>query len=351
VDCKGFDEQVVRLDKEIADLAGEFVLARVVNMRGVNLDVFAFDHDLTWAAFFLSANEKIYGRFGGRDAESPDRYLTLPGLKHAMRAALAAHKKEPPAKPAGEPKAARTVEQYAAAKRLKPSACIHCHQAYDFRREELKAAGKWSLDEVWVYPLPENVGLTVDPDRGDRVKSVRARSPAAKAGLRAGDTLRTVNGVPVASFADVQYALHLVPTSGKVAMNWERGGKEQSGELGLAAGWRKTDISWRESMWGLRPPACVHGRDLGAEDRQRLGLSEKALAFRQGTFVPAAAEAAGVRSGDVIVGLDGKPLEMTMRQFNAYVRLNYQVGDKVTYNVLRDGKRLNIPLTLPGRED
>src|SRR5690242_16460520 len=140
-------------------------------MRGVNLDVFAFDYDLTWAAFFLNADEKVYGRFGGRDAESPDKYLTLPGLKHAMRAALAAHKVELP-RPAGEPKTARVVEQYAAARRLRTGACIHCHQVYDFRREELKSAGKWSLDDVWVYPPPENVGLSVNPDRGDRVKSV-----------------------------------------------------------------------------------------------------------------------------------------------------------------------------------
>src|SRR5262249_35984635 len=155
------------------------------------------DHDLTWAAFFLNADEKIYGRFGGRDAESPDKYLTLAGLKHAMRAALAAHKKEPP-KPAAEPKAGRAVEEYAAAKRLKTNACIHCHQVYDCRREELKAAKKWSLDEVWVYPLPENVGLSVDPDRGDRIKSVLAGSSAAKVGIKAGDVLKSVNGVPVA---------------------------------------------------------------------------------------------------------------------------------------------------------
>jgi predicted metalloprotease with PDZ domain len=320
-------------------------------MRGVNLDVFAFDHDLTWAAFFLNADEKVYGRFGGRDAESPDKYLTLPGLKHAMRAALAAHAKEPKAKPTAEPKPARAVEQYAAAGRLKPSACIHCHQVYDFRREDRQAAKKWSLDEVWVYPLPENVGLTVEPDQGDRIKSVQAKSPAAKLGLRAGDILKEVNGQPVASFADVQHALHLAPASGKVSVAWERDGKEQARELELAPNWRKTDISWRASMWGLEPPACVHGKDLGAEDRKGLGLSEKALAFRQGNFVPPAAEAAGIRQGDIIVGIDDRPLEMTMLQFNAYVRLNYKVGDKLTYNIIRDGKRVNIPLTLPARSN
>ena len=51
MDCQGFDEQVVRLDPRIAALAGDFVLARVTNMRGVDLNVFPFDYDLTWYAF------------------------------------------------------------------------------------------------------------------------------------------------------------------------------------------------------------------------------------------------------------------------------------------------------------
>jgi hypothetical protein len=319
-------------------------------MRGVNLDVFAFDYDLTWVAFFLNADETIYGRFGGCDADSADKYLTLPALKHSMRAALAAHRKGAGEKRPAEAKAARTVEQYPAAKRMREGACIHCHQVYDFRREELKAAKKWSLDEVWVYPLPQNVGLTLDPDRGDRIKSVSARSAAERAGLRAGDTVKSLGGVATASFADVQHALHLAPKSGKLAVSWEQDGKEKTGELELADGWRKTDISWRASMWGLEPSASIHGRDLDADEKKRLGLSENALAFRQGEFVLPTAKAAGLLPGDVIVGVNGKSLEMTGRQLNAYVRLTYQVGDKLTYNVLRDRKRVDVPLTLPAGE-
>jgi len=77
------------------------VLVRIINMRGVNLNVFTFDYDLTWMSFFMTADDQVLGRFGGRDAASPDTYLTLAGLKHAMRSALAAHAamqapKEPP---------------------------------------------------------------------------------------------------------------------------------------------------------------------------------------------------------------------------------------------------------------
>ena len=53
---------------------------------------------------------------------------------------------------------------------------------------------------------------------------------------------------------------------------------------------------------------------------------------------------------DIIIGVDGKPLEMKMLQFHAHIRLNYEVGDKITFNVIRNGKRLKIPMVLPERK-
>jgi hypothetical protein len=37
---------------------------------------------------------------------------------------------------------------------------------------------------------------------------------------------------------------------------------------------------------------------------------------------------------------------MTLAQFLAHVRRNYLVGDRVTINALRDGKRVGLPMTL-----
>ncbi len=238
-------------------------------MRGVNLNVFEFDHDLTWAAFFLNADEKVYGRYGGRDAESAEKYLTLAGLKYAMRRALDAHRREPK-EAAPRPKPARTADEFAAAKRLKENTCIHCHQVYDFGREEQRARGEWKRDAVWVYPPPDNVGLTLDPEQGDRVQAVAKGSASDKAGLRAGDVLRALNGRPVASFADAQHALHHAPAEGKVPVSWHRGGQEMKAELVLSGRWRESDISWRESMWGLEPAIGVYGADLDEEEKKRL---------------------------------------------------------------------------------
>jgi S1-C subfamily serine protease len=215
----------------------------------------------------------------------------------------------------------------------------------------MKAAKSWRREDVWVYPLPANVGLGVDENQGNRVVSVTPESAASRAGLRRGDILQHLGGQPVASFADLQYALHRAPVKGAIAMSWRRGDRAMTGSLDVAEGWRETDISWRTSMWGLEPAPGVHGKDLTADEKKSIGLMPTRLAFRQGQFVPPQAQAAGVHAQDIILGIDEKPLEMTMLQFNAYVRLNHQVGDRITLNVLRNGKRLDLPMTLPARRD
>jgi S1-C subfamily serine protease len=213
----------------------------------------------------------------------------------------------------------------------------------------LQETGRWRLDEVWVYPLPENIGLTLAVDEGDRVAEVARGSPAERAGLRKGDRLTAVGGREVASFADVQYALHRAAASGPLDVAWQRDGKETKGRLILTEGWRKTDLSWRWSLRGLDPPPWVQGDDLSAAQKKSLGLESGRLAFRQSSFVSAPARQAGIRAGDVIVGVDGKELRMKARQFAAYIRLNHKVGDRVTYNLVREGKRLDVKLTLQGR--
>jgi hypothetical protein len=375
---------VARLDKEIADVAREFVLVRVTSMRGVNLSLFDFDYDLTWMGFFLSPEKKVLGRYGSRDAESADARVSLAGLRRALSAALEQHRADekrldgarsgdraptpgsgdraptPSLQPVGtrttvvarspDRATAQTVEDFPAVKRLPARACVHCHQVYEFRREYLQSTGAWGKDELWVYPLPENVGLTLDVDRGNVVTRVAAGSPADRLGIRKDDEIVRVRDSPVASLADFQWGLHRGPKKGNLEITWRRDGQEKRGELELPEGWRETDLSWRWSLRSLDPPPWVQGMDLSVKERKELGLTEKQLALRQGPFLTPPAEQAGIRHNDVIVAIDGKSPELTARQFAAYVRLNYKVGDRVTYTVLREGKRIEIPLRLQGRQ-
>ena len=99
-------------------------------------------------------------------------------------------------------------------------------------------------------------------------------------------------------------------------------------------------------MWGLEPKIGVYGDDLTAKQKRALGLSSDRLAFRQGKFVPNQSRRAGIRGGDIILGINDRPLKMKMLQFNAYVRLNFKVGDSIVFNVVRNGKRLRLPMKL-----
>src|SRR5262249_14066390 len=153
------------------------------------------------------------------------------------------------------------------------------HEVKQVLHAELWKAGKWSQDLVWRYPLPDNLGLFLEIDCGNVVKEARERSAAAEAGLKAGDVLRRLGGVPIHSFADVQFALDIAPKAGSVEIVWQRGEEVRKGRLTLPEGWRKSDISWRPSMREFVPQARLFGTDLTAEEKKALGLPEKQLAF------------------------------------------------------------------------
>lgn len=312
-------------------------------MRGLDLATFDFDYDLTWAGLFLDADGRVHGRYGTQSADAN----SLKGLRHAMEETLRRQRKS--TAPASAVPEVRKVEDYPAAKQLPSGACIHCHQVYDFRREALQTSGKWRLDEVWVYPEPRNLGLVMHTQRGNHVREVLGGSAAARLQMRSGDVVRSVNDYPIASTADVQYALHRAGAEGTLPIAWERDGRLLTGKLSLSPGWRKTDIAWRWSLKGLAPQPWVQGEDLTAAEKNALALEPTRLAFRQGGFLSKPARQAGIQINDVIVGVDGKTLHLSARQFEAYVRLNYKVGDEITYNLVRGKTRVDVPLKLVER--
>ena len=67
--CAGFDAEVAKGSEGIRKLAQEkFVSLRQVEMKGVDLSQFQFDHDLNWAAMFLNADGTVYARYGTQSA-------------------------------------------------------------------------------------------------------------------------------------------------------------------------------------------------------------------------------------------------------------------------------------------
>lgn len=320
---------------------------RLPRIDSSDLALFEFDFDTTMSIFFLNAEEKLYGRYGGRDSKGPETRMSLAGLHYAMEAALDTHarlKKEPElALPAPEkPRFVRDIGSGFGAR----GGCLHCHQVNELMNSRLERSGQWTRDRLWRYPPPDNLGLVLEVDRGDIVKEVVPESPAARAGLAKGDRVQRLNGLPVHSFHDAQFALDRAPATGAVEVSWQRGEQTMKAELTLAEGWKRTDISWRTSLQKFVPAPRLSGFDLKPKEREALGLSPKQLAFRHHEVVHSQAKDAGIRAGDIILGVDDRKMEMEESEFIHFIRHNYVRGDVVKVNVLRGTERLSLPMKL-----
>ncbi len=347
---------------------GKFVCVRVIQANTIDLSLFQFDYDLTFAAFFLNADHTIYGRFGSRsDMKEASRDISMEGFRAALESALEQHQKYPANKASlggkqGIESRFKTPADFPSlAGKYKPSldyegqvmqSCLHCHQVREAERKVFRAERKAIPDEVlFPWPMPDVLGLALDPKHKARVKSVIRGSSAEKDGFKAGDDILTLAGQPILSIADVQWALHSAKAPTKLNAEVLRGGKRTPLSLTLAADWRrKSDLSWRPTSWDLRRMATggIRLEELPAADRIRLKIADSDLALRAihvGQYNEhAAAKRAGFLKDDIIVSLDGQSKRMTESELFAYVLQSKPSGTHLPATVLRGGERVNLEL-------
>ena len=177
-------------------------------------------------------------------------------------------------------------------------------------------------------------------------------SPAAKAGLMAGQSISYINNQLVFSIADIQWVLHNLPNAA-ATINVYTWNSNRNYTLTTRAGWKKTDVSWRGSMWDLRPRLRVYMPKAKPQELKKLNLPEGQHALRvQWININSpegrAAKKAGLREGDFIVALGGKSFDeaISHRAFNTLVKLNYKSGEKLALSLLRKGKRIALELPL-----
>jgi hypothetical protein len=365
LDCKAFDAEVAQNSDVIRYLATtRFVPVRLVEMKGVDLSQFQFDYDLNWAAMFLNADGTVYGRYGTQSAEGADAYNSIESLRKAMRRVLELHEKHPEnagrlAGKRGDAKPYRTAlempgldQREKLRGRTERNNCIHCHNIHDAENRHAQEGGTFTRDSLWRYPLPDNIGLRIDPMDGRIVERVLADSPASRAGLRAGDVVLEAEGQAIISIADIQWVLHHIPNrEATVGLVVERDGRRVGKELNLQRGWKETDIAWRGSLWSVSPRLRVWAPEIKPEEKAEHGLKADQTAMlvrwiNQGAPGGKAAHEAGLREGDVIVGMGGKPLTLTEARLQQYIKLNYRVGQKLAFDVLREGNELKIEVPL-----
>lgn len=360
--CAGFDAEVAQGKGAIERLAREkFIAVRQVEMKGVDLSQFQFDYDLNWAAMFINPDGTVYARYGTQSAAGPDAYNSVEGLIKTMEWVLELHSNYPdnaeelagkrgPAKPyktAMEMPGLPNKDQRIGL--TTRGNCIHCHNIHDAEHFQAEDAGTWSHDMLWRYPLPENIGLEIDARDGIRVSSVEPASPAGQAGIKPDEDVTHMNGQAITSIADMQWVLHSIPNSeSTVQVQTSKSGEH---EVRLPRGWKRTDFSWRGSLWSLSPRLRVWMPELGEAERDKLGIpaDQKPLLVRWINRNEPGGKAAfdsGLREGDIVIELAGEPVRLTTQQFSMHMKLNYDVGNKLPLTVLRDGKRHEIAVSL-----
>lgn len=311
---------------------------RVVNLKGVDLSRYTFDWDLTWYAFFMTPMETELMRFGGRDDKTSTGFLSLDALKTAMDRALVEFKAWTP--PKGPPPHLNDTPEKRGIKPDKQG-CVHCHMITTDDWKARQAKNKWDRDEIWQYPVAANLGLEVDPKTGTTVTAAAKGSPA-----KVGDDILKIDGRRVRSFGDLSYVLNGVSKK-EIDIVVLRDGKEETLKLKLPTGWRKTDLSWRESTWQIPPNSGIWYEELGDGERDKLKVARDAMAIRVKQIFDAnsAAPKAGLQQGDVIVGVNGDKTRMDPRRFNVLLRVDLGPGKKVTLKVLRGGQAKDIVFT------
>lgn len=325
----------------------------------------------------MSPELDLYGRYGSRGGGgfraafrplSTTQFLatkdiSLEGFRKSAKKALELHdawkKDKANVRDLVAPKRGRTyldarVTMPSARARLsRSSGCIHCHQVV-----EREVAHYWNRRRavpdriLWSYPMPRRVGFSCDPDECATVKTVSPGGLAERAGLRAGDRILSVDGQPVISIADIQWALHRAPDRGSLRLEVSRGGRKNAMTLTLPAGWRRRgEFAWRYAYNELKWKVLgLDQLEALPDDRRRgLGVADGESALRIGrvirgenrwyrTHCNLEAWKAGLRPGDVIVDIDGRG-KLDESEFLAHVLQECRPGADITLTILRQRRR------------
>lgn len=350
----------------------QFVCIRLVKANGLDLTQFQFDFDLTFAVMLMNADGTVYGRYGTRsEREDAEKDVSIPGLAAALQGALHLHEQYPNNKRflagkqpvATEYKTSNDLPSLRGKFKQELSYdgdvvrnCMHCHQIRDAQREVYRSSKQPIPDKLlFPYPMPDVVGLHLDPQQRATVKSVVSGSAAEAVGVQAGDEILTLNGQAILSTADVQWVLHHLDDSAKIDVLIRRGGELVRKEIELPAGWRReTAIQWRVSTWPLRRMGTggLVLKEMTEQEIREAGLDPNKMALRVdrvGQYGPhATAKRAGFQVDDILVSFDGKTTPMTETDLLAYAAQFTKAGQRVPIDVLRAGQ--TIKLTLPMQE-
>src|SRR5438093_5217882 len=347
---RDFDAQVVLSPKNSprGNLLSQYVCARITRMNDVDIGLFDRDWNNTIYYFIMNSDEQIYMRYGGRDAKSPDTYLNLSSLELALEKGLELHrryrrgelKKVERSKPLFPAQIPLLVERTIAR-----NACVECHLIGDYQNIQREQDGKLDkLTHLYRSPDIKTLGIHLDVPKGLVVKEVRDGSEAA--GMKSGDLITRLNGTPVWTFGDLQYLYDKVPRNAqRIQITVERGREPVNLSMALPKRWWWTDLTFRQ--WTVEPRVYFESVALSDSEKREHSLVEQdgfASRVKRVDMCAEMMKSHELRVGDIILGVDGVERDELANTAELFIKLRKTAGETVTLDVIRDGKRMQMPL-------
>ena len=169
--------------------------------------------------------------------------------------------------------------------------------------------------------------MKVDAQRGAFVSQVMPNSSAAKAGIKAGDVITSLNGKPISSFAALRAEVGSMPIGSKVTLGLLRDGKAVNVSLEL-----------QQSSQNQVDSSTIFSGIEGAEMSNK-GADKGVVVNNVKANSPAAR--IGLKKGDVIMGANQQPvkniaeLRKILESKPSVLALNIQRGDTSLYLLMQ----------------
>lgn len=171
--------------------------------------------------------------------------------------------------------------------------------------------------------------MKVDAQRGAFVSQVMPNSSAAKAGIKAGDVVVSMNGKAISSFAALRAEVGSMPVGSKLTLGLLRDGKPVSVNLELQQS-SQTQVDSATIFTGIE----------GAEMSNRSGKGEKGVIVNNVKGNTPAARI-GLKKGDIIIGVNQQQvnniaeLRKILDTKPSVMALNIQRGDTTIYLLMQ----------------
>jgi serine protease Do len=209
-------------------------------------------------------------------------------------------------------------------------------------REQLIKSGHVVRGRIGVAVQDMNAQLAqsfgLDRPRGALVSAVEDDSPAAKAGVKAGDVILNVNGHDIDRVGGLPTEIAKMKPGSKAELLVWRDGKQRTIDVSVEEMQEKqqTRTANRQEQGDETARLGIAVRPLTREEKQQVETSGTLVVEE----VSGAAAVAGVQPGDIILGVNGKPVA-SMQDLRGAVK---QKQSTVALLIERGNAQLFIPI-------